>query len=327
MTPGARRLIDDSRVLPSESREDAIQDAYRGEMGDDIDDDDEEEDDEGHEDAVEHDTGGGMRNERALNSLDIEEPSELRVIARHSDVHLEHMQKRIAELKHHGDAGMAMATALNWEMHAADAIAHMNDEVHEMPAYLNAKYLLTVMLGGDVSGVGKRHVALSIHTLALLEATEPRCEWCGPLWLILSIFITICKILLLGSMTTDSIFPRCTSHTHCNEGEFCRFSSLGVHSIRESGFCADCGRVINISAVPDAAIQCATDEPGVCDFIVTNRIRMTLLSVVVLACVWAVMAQMYAPQQFERQPPTTACLVHCRRPLSPACPQVEQRVD
>lgn len=160
-------------------------------------------------------------------------------------------------------------------------------------------------IGSHVAPVGKREADVeapqeeemlkaaegdqTVHMWALVLATAQSTQILTVAPLLLSLLINVVKVLVLGSMVTDALQPRCRTSSDCKGGQFCS------ESFRN--FCTDCAVAFtdNISATGFSTaglIHCAQDDPRVCEYIENDRMDLNVLDILLVVFAGMLMARM-----------------------------------
>jgi len=121
--------------------------------------------------------------------------------------------------------------------------------------------------------------------------------------------ITWIKTIMLASIVGDSMTPRCTSNGQCNSGSWCTpLALLGMGGQkwpevgRENSACFDCfyADIFNATDSPGEFFILAGrdfcesrgDDPDSCDFVRSNRARMSVLTAAMLFLCWSLVGKM-----------------------------------
>ena len=154
-------------------------------------------------------------------------------------------------------------------------------------------------------------ICASAHACAI--STEPSYihPALGVGTLLIAASLTWIKILMLASIVVDSMTPRCTTNGQCNTGLWCApLASLGLGDGewpvlgRENSVCYDCmiAQMYNTSTLPDNQsvyilegrdyCEARGDSPTSCDFVRSNRARMSVLTAIILFLLWTLIGKL-----------------------------------
>ena len=165
--------------------------------------------------------------------------------------------------------------------------------------------LLRNSLFGVMTGIGaddndSEDFPVDLTSFAIVKATNPMNSNRSIIYsitpLVFAYLFTWVKILILANILVDSIYIRCTEHDQCNDGTVC----IPVNFIfpdrpidNNNAGCTDCNSLPFLAQrfeaghpqeqlVLDGIEYCAEDDPDICEFIESNRARMSLLTIVLL---------------------------------------------
>lgn len=162
----------------------------------------------------------------------------------------------------------------------------------------------------DSSKISAKDFPICASAHACVLSTDPKTHpLLGVVSLLVAALITMIKILMLASVVVDAMTPRCTANGQCNSGLWCApIAALGLGDRewpvlgRENSACYDCmySYNYNITGSPGASFVLSgreycdsrADDPNSCDFVRSNRARMSVLTGLILFLLWSLIGKM-----------------------------------
>ena len=201
----------------------------------------------------------------------------------------------------------------------------LKESKNEESEHNDSKNILQAFFGYDDNiPLNPDEIPIDLTFYACTVATHPATNIVVvAVTLLLAVMLAVTKVTILSTIMTDAFMIRCTKHDHCEDGTFCapftilfaqimdpsELVSLPYDALdQRQAVCYDCASAYHINEkIIDGAQEsspimefiagvyddpCENDIPDSCDYIQSNRERMSRLTVVLFLLIWAMLSML-----------------------------------